>query len=102
LKRSKEGGGFGGISHLEKKRQYRAKDAETEARNSKADGYGMVFDKGVRHDRPSERERDRSFKRDARSRSPRRPDLYREPPSRHERLDRGHRDDRGSYQRDRY
>ncbi|KAI9728321.1 MAG: Peptidyl-prolyl cis-trans isomerase cyp6 [Cirrosporium novae-zelandiae] len=39
-KRSRQGGGFGGISGLEKKRQYRA--ADTEGRSK---GYRMVFDR---------------------------------------------------------
>jgi peptidyl-prolyl cis-trans isomerase-like 4 len=39
-KRAKQGGGFGGISGLEKKRQYKAMDTTDRDR-----GYGMVFDK---------------------------------------------------------
>ncbi|KAK2786232.1 Peptidyl-prolyl cis-trans isomerase cyp6 [Onygenales sp. PD_12] len=65
-KRAGQRGGFGGISGLEKKRQYRASDAP------RRDGYGMVFDKDEMRRRgdaePSKASRGRS-----RSRSPRRP-----------------------------
>ena len=78
-KRSKQGGGFGGISSLEKKRQYRVR----EFNDSRQDGYGMVFD---------EREASRGGSRDhryhrsyyeSRSRSPQRVDRYHKklPPS---------------------
>lgn len=39
-KRSTKRGGWGGIDHLEKKRQYRAAES-----NQRKPGYGMVFDK---------------------------------------------------------
>ena len=63
-KRAARSGGFGGISSLEKKRQYRA--ADSSRRDSR--GYGMVFDKEDikrRRDQPSQSNRR------SRSRSPR-------------------------------
>ena len=58
-KRAARSGGFGGISSLEKKRQYRA--ADSSRRDSR--GYGMVFDKEDirrRKNQPSESRRSRS------------------------------------------
>ncbi|KAK2754706.1 Peptidyl-prolyl cis-trans isomerase cyp6 [Arachnomyces sp. PD_36] len=62
--RAKQRGGFGGVSNLEKKRQYRAAEG-----GPRRDGYGMVFggDQGSYKPPPRARSRSRS-----RSRSPRR------------------------------
>ena len=66
-KRAVQSGGFGGISSLEKKRQYRGGDDDR-----RSSGYGMIFDKDdIRHSKnrgEPARSRPRS-----RSRSPRRP-----------------------------
>jgi peptidyl-prolyl cis-trans isomerase-like 4 len=65
-KRAGQSGGFGGISSLEKKRQYRGGDD-----GRRPSGYGMVFDKDdIRHsrNRGGSQARPRS-----RSRSPKRP-----------------------------
>ncbi|KAI9855592.1 MAG: Peptidyl-prolyl cis-trans isomerase cyp6 [Trichoglossum hirsutum] len=70
-KRAKQGGGFGGVSGLEKKRQYRAMDSSA----GRSDGYSMVFDRDEvrrRHEgggerKPESRRRTRSR---SRSRSP--------------------------------
>ncbi|KAL8828080.1 MAG: hypothetical protein Q9191_002797 [Dirinaria sp. TL-2023a] len=70
-KRAKGEGGFGGISHLEKKRQYRAVNADIDARDKGSEGYDMVFEKKqIRRDRAHEREREHRPKRSSRSRSP--------------------------------
>ncbi|OJD14439.1 peptidyl-prolyl cis-trans isomerase-like 4 [Emergomyces pasteurianus Ep9510] len=58
-KRATQRGGFGGISSLEKRRQYRASEAPRQ------DGYGMVFDK----EDMRRKEDPRSYRR-SRSRSP--------------------------------
>jgi peptidyl-prolyl cis-trans isomerase-like 4 len=63
-KRRKQGGGWGGIRELEKKRQYRA--VEDKGRRGD-DGYGMVFDKNGAHQQRA-RSRSRSPKRDGRDR----------------------------------
>ena len=75
-----------------------------EARDCKSDGYGMVFDKGVKHERRPEREKDRPYRRHSRSRSPQRSDRYRErtPTARHERRDRQPRDDGEYCRKDRF
>ena len=66
-RRAEQSGGFGGISSLEKKRQYRGGDD-----GRKTSGYGMIFDRDdIRHSRNRERPRSRST---SRSRSPKRPD----------------------------
>lgn len=70
-KRASQRGGFGGISGLEKKRQYRTDDSRQE------DRYGMVFDREEMRRKPSERESHRSSRRErSRSRSPRRRDYH--------------------------
>jgi peptidyl-prolyl cis-trans isomerase-like 4 len=74
-KRRKRGGGWGGISELEKKRQYRAENTEKKA----DDRYGLVLDRSS-----AAKNRDRE-----RSRSPRRE------------KGRSHRDDRRERSRDR-
>jgi len=62
-KRRRQGGGFGGVDSLEKKRQYRG-----EADRGRPDSYRMVFDKNdIRHRRHEEPQR--SYDR-SRSRSP--------------------------------
>lgn len=67
-KRRKQGGGFGGIAGLEKKRQYRAEEVRDENRGR----YGMVVDKGKSANNGSgQRERSRSPHRDKRYRSER-------------------------------
>ncbi|MCJ1353039.1 MAG: Peptidyl-prolyl cis-trans isomerase cyp6 [Icmadophila ericetorum] len=67
-KRAQGRGGFGGISGLEKKRQYRA--GEYSARQSQ--GYGMVFNKDdIRRGRVANSSDQRSPQHDSRSRSPR-------------------------------
>ncbi|KAL8741049.1 MAG: hypothetical protein Q9190_006303 [Brigantiaea leucoxantha] len=69
-KRAKQGGGFGGVAGLEKKRQYRA---ESDVHGQRSSGYDMILDKdGMRNsrDRPSERHSIRRYH--SRSRSPRR------------------------------
>ncbi|OAX81018.1 peptidyl-prolyl cis-trans isomerase-like 4 [Emergomyces africanus] len=73
-KRAGQRGGFGGISNLEKRRQYRASEAP------RRDGYGMVFDK-----EDMRRKGDPESYRRSRSRSPpRRPrNRSRSPPRRH-------------------
>ncbi|KAM5441845.1 Peptidyl-prolyl cis-trans isomerase-like 4 [Microsporum ferrugineum] len=84
-KRSGQRGGFGGISNLEKRRQYRASD--TGEHRSK---YGMVFDKddirnkGPRSSIPHRRDRSRS-----RSRSPPRGKFHNISPRRRDDYDRG-------------
>ncbi|EGE07946.1 peptidyl-prolyl cis-trans isomerase-like 4 [Trichophyton equinum CBS 127.97] len=92
-KRSSQRGGFGGISNLEKRRQYRA--AEAGDRRSK---YGMVFDKdeiqSKESSRPSKSRRtDRSRSR-SRSRSPPRYTHRDRSPRRRDGYDRGPRQDR--------
>src|SRR5271154_1045634 len=65
-KRAARSGGFGGISSLEKKRQYRVAES-----GGRTNGYGMVFDKD---DMRNSRHRGGSHARPrSRSRSPRRP-----------------------------
>lgn len=84
-KRRSQGGGFGGISSLEKKRQYRAEYTV----KSRSDRYGMVFDEEeARKRREKSREHENRPRR--RSRSPRR--------DRHDREDDGR--DRDRYRRD--
>ncbi|KAI9855825.1 MAG: Peptidyl-prolyl cis-trans isomerase cyp6 [Vezdaea acicularis] len=69
-KRAKQGGGFGGISGLEKKRQYKAVDESAEGTLR---GYGMVIDKEAPKKRDEEEEHYKpSSRRRSRSRSPRR------------------------------
>ncbi|MCJ1466537.1 Peptidyl-prolyl cis-trans isomerase cyp6 [Pseudocyphellaria aurata] len=49
-RRAKQGGGFGGVSNLEKKRQYRAAESKDEDRRRRSNGYDMIFDKDeIRH-----------------------------------------------------
>lgn len=58
-KRANQGGGFGGVSNLEKKRQYRAAESNEEGRRRRSNGYDMVFDKDEMRrgrDRTPERE----------------------------------------------
>ncbi|KAK5166783.1 Peptidyl-prolyl cis-trans isomerase cyp6 [Oleoguttula sp. CCFEE 6159] len=82
-KRSQQGGGFGGIAGLEKKRQYRAADSSRD--HDRSGRYSYVFDKEEqrrRRERDEEqkyRHRSRSYspERDARNRGDRRsPDPY--------------------------
>ncbi|KAI9719257.1 MAG: Peptidyl-prolyl cis-trans isomerase cyp6 [Candelaria pacifica] len=79
-KRARQGGGFGGISGLEKKRQFRASDNS----GRQTGRYGMVFDKNdIRRERggedtyeppPRDRSRSKSPKRPSRSYDDRRRD----------------------------
>ncbi|KAJ9208286.1 hypothetical protein DTO021D3_1013 [Paecilomyces variotii] len=97
-KRAGQRGGFGGISGLEKKRQYRVSDE-----HRRKDDYGMVFDREEMRRRPDERESYKPSRRDrSRSRSPRRRGGYNDRPRerrhddyrRNERSNRDSRDDR--------
>ncbi|MCJ1409027.1 Peptidyl-prolyl cis-trans isomerase cyp6 [Ptychographa xylographoides] len=93
-KRAGQKGGFGGISGLEKKRQYRGVDTG----RGRANGYGMVFDKDdIRNGRNQEQFRKPESRHDSRSRSPIRESQRRGVPSeRNERreIDRGKHDNR--------
>ncbi|MCJ1453842.1 Peptidyl-prolyl cis-trans isomerase cyp6 [Mycoblastus sanguinarius] len=77
-KRAQHGGGFGGISELEKKRQYRAMDSKTEESRRRSNGYGMVFDKEDMRDRDRVPDQQRATRNNSRSRSPKGHDRYRE------------------------
>ncbi|CRG91538.1 peptidyl-prolyl cis-trans isomerase-like 4 [Talaromyces islandicus] len=91
----RQGGGFGGISSLERKRQYRAADER-----GRSDRYGMVFDKDEMRRRPDRDSRTTRAER-SRSRSPRQGSYRRRDDDRH-RDDRRRHDrdgDRGSYNR---
>lgn len=67
-KRAGQSGGFGGISTLEKKRQYRALDMT----GRRSNGYGMVFDKDdIRKGHEGDPETKSRRRRSSRSRSPR-------------------------------
>lgn len=73
------GGGFGGISNLEKKRHYRAAENQKEDRDRRSGGYGMVFDKDeIRNGRKGASSRDGVKRYQERSRSPYERDRYRE------------------------
>ena len=101
-KRAKQGGGFGGISNLEKKRQYRAAESKDEDRRRRSNGYDMIFDKNeIRHGRDRAPDRDPRLYHHSRSRSPKRRDAYNQrSPSR--RIGRGRRDNDGGHGRDEY
>ncbi|KAL9066427.1 MAG: hypothetical protein Q9161_007566 [Pseudevernia consocians] len=78
-KRALNGGGFGGIAGLEKKRQFRAIDPKSEEDRKRSNGYGMVIDKdAIRHDRITEPDRQDRLRKHSRSRSPRSRDRYQE------------------------
>ena len=82
-KRAQNGGGFGGVSSLEKKRQFRAADSKEEDDRKRSNGYGMVFDKDAIR-RGQDKVHDQNLRKPSRSRSPRRDDRYRErTPPRH-------------------
>lgn len=82
-KRAQNGGGFGGVSSLEKKRQFRAADPKEEDDRKRSNGYGMVFDKDAIR-RGQDKVHDQHLRKPSRSRSPRRHDRYRErTPPRH-------------------
>ncbi|KAI4142609.1 MAG: hypothetical protein L6R39_004871 [Caloplaca ligustica] len=78
-KRKNQAGGFGGVANLEKKRQYRAVDAEANDRKRTHGGYDMVLDKddlrSGRHGN-SERRQDRRYHSRSRSRSPSRREFH--------------------------
>ncbi|KAL6714065.1 Peptidyl-prolyl cis-trans isomerase-like 4 [Lecanora helva] len=77
-KRAQNGGGFGGIASLEKKRQFRAKGPREDERNE-SNGHGMVFDQdAIQHGRASAVASTEKPARRSRSRSPKRRDRYRE------------------------
>ncbi|KAK4691062.1 hypothetical protein P7C71_g5862, partial [Lecanoromycetidae sp. Uapishka_2] len=69
-KRAQNGGGFGGISSLEKRRQFRAAEPKDEEERKRYNGYGMVFDKDAVRDGRDGAERTNESHRSARSRSP--------------------------------
>lgn len=82
-KRAQNGGGFGGVSSLEKKRQFRAADPKEDDDRKRSNGYGMVFDKDAIR-RGQDKVHDQKLRKPSRSRSPRRRDRYRErTPPRH-------------------
>ncbi|KAI9771190.1 MAG: Peptidyl-prolyl cis-trans isomerase cyp6 [Geoglossum simile] len=67
-KRARQGGGFGGVSGLEKKRQYKIMDSTV----GRSDGYSMVFDRDEvrrRHERAGDRKSRIRRKSQSRSRS---------------------------------
>lgn len=101
-KRAKKGGGFGGVSNLEKKRQYRAAESKDEDRRRRSNGYDMIFDKDeIRHGRDRAPNRDPRPFYHSRSRSPKRRDAYNErlPPRK---VGRGRRDSDASHGREEY
>jgi len=82
-KRAQNGGGFGGVSSLEKKRQFRAAESKEDDDRKRSSGYGMVFDKDAIR-RGQDKVHDQKLRKPSRSRSPRRHDRYRErTPPRH-------------------
>lgn len=106
-KRQQQGGGFGGVAELERKRQYRKMEPKEDKQDS-SKGYNMVFDK---KQLPTERDdglAPKSVNR-RRSRSPPNRDSYRRAtPPREERRRRSRsrswerwRDDKGSRRRNR-
>lgn len=100
-KRAQNGGGFGGIADLEKKRHFRAIDTKTDEDRKRSNGYGMVIDKdAIRRERDSEPDRQDRPPKVSRSRSPRSRGRYRE------RVPSGglrrRRDRSGDYHRDEY
>ena len=76
-KRAQNGGGFGGVSSLEKKRQFRAADPKEDDDRKRSNGYGMVFDKDAIR-RGQDKVYDQKLRKSSRSRSPKRHDRYRE------------------------
>ncbi|KAL9579647.1 MAG: hypothetical protein Q9212_004990 [Teloschistes hypoglaucus] len=77
-KRARQAGGFGGVASLEKKRQYRAVDAEKDRRRRNSSGYDLVLDrddlqKGRRGESDHRQDSHRSSQR-SQSRSPPRRD----------------------------
>ncbi|KAL8836630.1 MAG: hypothetical protein Q9170_002853 [Blastenia crenularia] len=88
-KRANQAGGFGGVATLEKKRQYRAKEADHHDARKNRDSYDMVMDKNeLRNKRDRESDRRSHYRYRSRSRSPRRKEQYggRSPPQRDGRL----------------
>lgn len=82
-KRKNQTGGFGGAANLEKKRQYRAVDAEPSDRKRDHGRYDMVLNKHeVRSGRYHDSDRRPTRRYNSRSRSPRRRDLHGDPNSR--------------------
>ncbi|KAL8935921.1 MAG: hypothetical protein Q9211_004447 [Gyalolechia sp. 1 TL-2023] len=95
-KRAKHAGGFGGVANLEKKRQYRAMDANEKKRIENRDGYDMVMDKDdLRNKRYQDSDRRPHRRYQSRSRSPRR-DNHRETVSPRRNNNQGRRGSRGS------
>ncbi|RFU33335.1 hypothetical protein B7463_g2977, partial [Scytalidium lignicola] len=95
-KRRINGGGFGGVSGLEKKRQYKAADYST----GKRDRYGMVYDEDELRRRHEREDKYASERRTSRSRSPRRD--KKDNSSRISRGDRGDELSRGGRDGERY
>lgn len=101
-KRAKQGGGFGGVSNLEKKRQYRAAESKDEDRRRRSNGYDMIFDKDeIRHGRDRAPDRDSRLYYRPRSRSPKRRDAYSERSS-PRRFGKGGRENGGGHGREEY
>lgn len=97
-KRRMGGGGFGGVSGLEKKRQYKAADYSGDGRR---DCYGMVYDEEELRRRHEREAKYNSEKRErSRSRSPQQ--KRREYDSRDDRRNRVDRWSRGGRDRDRH
>jgi peptidyl-prolyl cis-trans isomerase-like 4 len=92
-KRRQGGGGFGGVSGLEKKRQYKAADYD----GGKRDRYGMVYDaEELRRRHEREEKYDNEKRERSRSRSPQRERSY------DDRRGTGGGRERGGRDRDRY
>lgn len=101
-RRAKQGGGFGGVSNLEKKRQYRAAESKDEGRRRRSNGYDMVFDKDeIRRGRDRAPDRDHRLYYRSRSRSPTGGDAYNDRSS-PRRFGRGRRDNGGGHGREEY
>lgn len=101
-KRAKQGGGFGGVSNLEKKRQYRAAESKDEGRRRRSNGYDMIFDNDeIRHGRDRAPDRDPRLYYRSRSRSPKRRDAYSERSS-PRRFGKGGRENGGGHGREEY
>lgn len=98
-KRKRQGGGFGGIEGLEKKRQYRVEDFREKERERERSGrYGLVLDKGEAARKRVEMSDEREDTQKRRERSSDRDDRWR-PRSRSPRNDRRDRDRRHSDRR---
>ena len=98
-KRAENGGGFGGIASLEKKRQFRAMDPKEDDKRKQSSGQDMVFDRdSIRPRRDPSSDSMRFRRKRSRSRSPRRRDDFRRRSPRRD--DRGRTDRADTYYRD--